>query len=114
MLRFASQYSFWAKEILFYLFAFSAVSEGKREQEMSVPRSLNIRRPFRCSFLIVYLNLYLYEGVEMLVPTLFSHADIKSSSEQNIIQVYLLSLEYVNAENPSRYLLCTTVLCRRQ
>jgi len=53
------------------LFAFSMVCEGTSEQEMSVPRFLNARRPFRCSFLTVCLNLYLYEGAEILVPTLF-------------------------------------------
>lgn len=113
ILKFASQYSFWAKVILFCLFAFSVLSEGKREQEMSVPSFLNTRGPFRCYFLVLYLNLYLYGAVEILVPILFSHADIKSSSKQNIIQVCLLSLEYMNAKNPSRYFLHTAVFCRR-
>lgn len=99
----------------FILFVcFSVASEGKREQEMSVPRFLNTRRPFRCSFLIVCLNLYLYEVAEILVPTLLSHADFENSSKQNIIQVCLLSLEYLNAKNPSRYLFYTTVLHRSQ
>lgn len=97
-MRFAIQYSFLAKVILFYLFAFSVVSEGKREQEMSVPRFLNSRRPFRCSFLIVYLYLYLYGAAEVLVPTSFSHADFVSLSKQNIIQVCLLSIEQLNAK----------------
>lgn len=98
VLRFAIQYSFLAKVILFYLFAFSVVSEGKREQEMSVPRFLNSRRPFRCSFLIVIPNLYLYEAAEVLAPTLFSHADFEILSKQNIIQVCLLSIENLNAK----------------
>lgn len=65
---------------------------------MSIPRFLNSRRPFRCSFLIVFLNLCLYEAAEILVPTLFSHADFESLSKQNIIQVCLLSIEYLNAK----------------
>lgn len=87
-----------AKVILFYLFAFSVLSEEKREQEMSVPRFLNSRRPFRCSFLIVFLNLYLHEAAEVLVPTFFSHADFESLSKQNNIQVCLLSIEHLNAK----------------
>lgn len=98
VLRFAIHYSFLAKVILFYLFAFFVVSEGKREQEMSVPRFLNSRRPFRCSFLIVFLNLCLYKAAEVLVSTLFSHADFESLSKQNIIQVCLLSIEHLNAK----------------
>lgn len=109
VLRFAIQYSFLAKVILFYLFAFSVASEGKREQEMSVPRFLNSRRSFRCSSLIVflYLYLYLYGAVEVLVPTLFSHADFENLSKQNIIQVCLLSIEPLNAKKDIRiFALC--------
>lgn len=53
ILRFASKYSFWAKVILFCSFAFSVVREGKREEEIPVPRFQNTRRPFRYSFLVV-------------------------------------------------------------
>lgn len=64
---------------------------------MSIPRFLN-SRPFRCSFLIVFLNLYPYEAAEILVSTLFFRADFESLSKQNIIQVCLLSIEYLNAK----------------